>query len=202
MRNLKELFMRRSKKKYGKIKYINKEETNGKEQKKLNKIDLDKNNLKIVTIILITLIILILFLAGYSLSKSFSEVKINSVAKINEPVIVVDSNEKINVTAEKNVGEYKFRVLNYDENNINEALLHYMIEIEANVDESISFELYRDNEQIQLNDNLTEYIDIRRKEKEEHNYILKILYDKNKSKNIYDIIEKIQIKVHSEQKKI
>ena len=190
----------KKKKKYGTIKYINKEETKGKKEKIFSKIV--KSNLKIITIVLVILIVFIIFLTGYSLSKSFSEVKINSVAEVNEPIIVVDSNDKINVTAEKNVGEYKFTILNYDENGINEALLHYMIEINANVDESISFELYKDNEKIKLNDNLTDYIDIGRNEKEEHNYVLKIIYDKNKSKSIYDIIEKIQIKVHSEQKNI
>lgn len=37
---------------------------------------------------------------------------------------------------------------------------------------------------------------------QEDNYILKISYDKNQSNSIYDIIEKIQIKIHSEQKEI
>ena len=199
---LNKMTKRKNKKKYGKIKYINKAEKADKKAKRLNKIDLSKNNLKVITIVLILLVILILFLTGYSLSKSFSEIKISSVSEINNPVIVVNSNEKIKVTAEKNIGEYRFSVQNYNENEINEALLHYMIEIEANVDESINFELYKDDEKIPLNNNITDYIDIGKDKKEEHNYLLKIIYDKNKSKNIYDIIEKIQIKVHTEQKKI
>ena len=71
-----------------------------------------------------------------------------------------------------------------------------------NVDKSINFELYKNDINIPLKNNLTDYIDMRRNEKEEHKYTLKIIYDKNKSENIYDIIEKIQIKVHTEQKKI
>ena len=206
MKNIKEIFRKTNKKKYGKIK---------KEKKKKNKIDIKiektkknkrfnikKSNLKIVTILLLFLIILILFLTGYSLSKSFSEIKINSTAEISNPVIVVDSNEKINITAEKNIGEYRFSVRNYNDNEINEALLHYKIEIKADVDESINFELYRDNVEIALNENTTDYFNIGKNEKEDHNYLLKIKYDKNKSKNIYNIIEKIQIKIHSEQKKI
>ena len=161
-----------------------------------------KSNLKIITIIILFLIILILFLTGYSLSKSFSEIKINSIAEISQPIIEVDSNEKIKVTAEKNIGEYQFSVQNYNESEINEALLHYKIEIEANVDESIKFELYKNNEQMKLNKNTTDYINIAENKKEKHDYTLKIIYDKNKSENIYDIIEKIQVKVHTEQKKI
>ena len=191
---------KKSKKKYGK--YINRIERNNNKHKPTKKFDIKKSNLKVVTIIFILLIVLILFLTGYSLSKSFSEITMNAVSEINEPIIVVDSNEKIKITAEKNIGEYKFSVLNYDENSINEALLHYMIEIKGNVDESISFELYKNDIKVPLKNNLTDYIDMGRNQKEEHEYTLKIIYDKNKSENIYDIIEKIQIKVHTEQKKI
>ena len=80
----------KKKKKYGTIKYINKEETKDKKEKIFSKIV--KSNLKIITIVLVILIVFIIFLTGYSLSKSFSEVKINSVAEVNEPIIVVDSN--------------------------------------------------------------------------------------------------------------
>lgn len=187
----------KNKKKYGK--YVNKI---GENQTKANKTNFAKNNLKYMTAILVLLIILILFLTGYSIGKSFSEIKINSLADISKPIIIVDSNEKINVTAEKNIGEYHFSIQNYNENEINEALLHYKIEIIANVDETITFELYKNNEQIKIDKNVTDYIDIGKNKKEKHDYKLKIIYDKNKSENIYDIIEKIQVKVHTEQKKI
>lgn len=210
MRNIKEIFTKKDKKKYEKMQFFNKKEKiekisqtrkDRKNKKQINKFDISKSNLKVITIILLFIIILILFLTGYSLSKSFSEIKINSLAPISQPVIVVDSHEKIKITEEKNTGEYHFAVQNYNESQINEALLQYKITIEANVDKSINFELYKDNEQIQLKDNSTDYINIGRNEKEKHNYILKIKYDKNKSQNIYDIIEKIQVKIHSEQKK-
>ena len=187
----------KNKKKYGK--YVNKI---GENQTKANKTNFAKNNLKYMTAILVLLIILILFLTGYSIGKSFSEIKINSLADISKPIIIVDSNEKINVTAEKNIGEYHFSIQNYNENEINEALLHYKIEIIANVDETITFELYKNNEKIKIDKNVTDYIDIGKNKKEKHDYKLKIIYDKNKSENIYDIIEKIQVKVHTEQKKI
>ena len=206
MKNIKEIFRKTNKKKYGKIKKdaikINKFDIKKHNTKRFKRFDIKKSNLKIVTILLLFLIILILFLTGYSLSKSFSEIKINSTAEISNPVIVVDSNEKINITAEKNIGEYRFSVRNYNDNEINEALLHYKIEIKADVDESINFEIYRDNVEIALNENTTDYFNIGKNEKKDHNYLLKIKYDKNKSKNIYNIIEKIQIKIHSEQKKI
>ncbi len=206
MKNIKEIFRKTNKKKYGKIKKdaikINKFDIKKHNTKRFKRFDIKKSNLKILTILLLFLIILILFLTGYSLSKSFSEIKINSTAEISNPVIVVDSNEKINITAEKNIGEYRFSVRNYNDNEINEALLHYKIEIKADVDESINFELYRDNVEIALNENTTDYFNIGKNEKEDHNYLLKIKYDKNKSKNIYNIIETIQIKIHSEQKKI
>ena len=42
---------------------------------------------------------------------------------------------------------------------------------------------------------------ITKDEKQEHNYKLEIVYDKTKSTSLSDIVENIQIKVHSEQKK-
>ena len=54
---------------------------------------------------------------------------------------------------------------------------------------------------INLIDNKTEYIKISKDKKEERNYKIKITYDKNKTNTINDIMEKIQVRVHTEQEK-
>ena len=60
------------------------------------------------------------------------------------------------------------------------------------------------NEKIQLVDNKTDYIFINTKEKEEQSYKLKIMYDKiaHQLENGREILDDIQIKVHSEQQNI
>lgn len=47
----------------------------------------------------------------------------------------------------------------------------------------------------------TKDILISKNAKEEHNYKLEITYDKTKNISIQDIIQELQIKVHSEQKR-
>ena len=97
---------------------------------------------------------------------------------------------------------YTFKVKNYNEKNkITETDLQYYIEILSNTDNSINIELYQNENRINLNNNKTEYIQISKDKKEEREYKIKITYDKNKSNTINDIMEKIQVKVHTEQVK-
>ena len=79
--------------------------------------------------------------------------------------------------------------------------LLYTIEILTKTDESISFKLYKNNEEIQLQNNQTQEMLLTRNEKKEDNYKLEILYNKENT-NQKDIFQDIQIKVHSEQRKV
>ena len=78
--------------------------------------------------------------------------------------------------------------------------LLYTIEILTKTDESISFKLYKNNEEIQLQNNKTQEMLLTRNEKKEDNYKLEILYNKENT-NQEDIFKDIQIKVHSEKRK-
>ena len=49
--------------------------------------------------------------------------------------------------------------------------------------------------------NKTEYIKISKDQKEEREYKIKITYDKNNTVEVGDILEQIQVKVHTEQEK-
>ena len=59
----------------------------------------------------------------------------------------------------------------------------------------------QDENKIELADNKTEYIKISKNQKEEREYKIKILYDKSNKIAVEDILEKIQVKVHTEQEK-
>lgn len=157
---------------------------------------------KILTGVLIIFIIILLLFCGYSMAKSIEEFIIKGKAEIAEPILVVESNPSIDITASNNSGIYTFKVKNYDnQNKVTQVDLKYYIEILSNLDDSINIELYQDQNKINLENNKTEYLQISSKQKEEREYKMKVTYDKNKSKMTNDIMEKIQVRVHTEQMK-
>ncbi len=161
-----------------------------------------KKDSRILTGILVIFIILLLLFCGYSMAKSIEDIVIKGKAEIAEPILFVENNPSIDITAANNYGIYTFKIKNYNEKNqITQTDLKYYIEILSNTDNSINIELYQGEKKINLNNNKTEYIQILKNQKEEREYTIKITYDKNKSNTINDIMEKIQVKVHTEQVK-
>lgn len=128
----------------------------------------------------------------------------NIIAKsgIAVPVLEVEGKETTKISAINSVGYYDFSVKNYNEKNISDVSQNYNIEIVSNSDETIEFELYRDDQPIVLNNNKTNNIYIEGIKEKEHNYRLKVSYDSSKNNSQKDILEDVQIKVHSEQAKI
>mgnify|MGYP004497759279 CR=1 FL=1 len=162
----------------------------------------ENKNTKFITGILIIFIIIILMFSGYSMAKIIDEVIIKGKAQIAEPILVIENNPSIDITEAKNYGEYIFKVKNYnEENKISEVDLKYYIEVLSNSEESINVELYQNENKIELIDNKTEYIQISKENKEEREYKIKITYDKEKTNSLNDIMEKIQVRVHTEQEK-
>lgn len=170
---------------------------------KINKENkINQKNSKFITMSFIIFIIIILLMCGYSMAKIIEQVIIKGEAKIAEPILLIENNPSLDITATRNYGIYTFKVKNYnEENKITETDLKYYIEILSNTDNSINIELYQNENKINLNNNKTEYIQISKDKKEEREYKIKITYDKNKSNTIEDIMEKIQVKVHTEQVK-
>ena len=66
---------------------------------------------------------------------------------------------------------------------------------------AIKFKLYKGEEELLLEKNKTKDMIIKKNEKQEENYKLEITYDKNLVSSLEDIIQNVQIKVHSEQLK-
>ena len=114
----------------------------------------------------------------------------------------MENNPEITITSSDTKGTYDFKVKNYNsDEEITQIDLLYTIEILTKTDESISFRLYKNNKEIQLENNKTQEILLTKNEKKEDNYKLEILYN-NESTNKKDIFQDIQIKVHSEQRKV
>ena len=181
--------------KYSNLPIINKGKIYKEEEQK-------NSNSKLLTGIIVTFIIVLLLFCGYSMAKAIEEVIIKGQAEIAEPILVVENNPSIDITALKNYGVYTFKVKNYNEQNkITQTDLKYYIEIVSDADKSVNLELYQNENKINLTNNRTEYMEISKNEKQEREYQIRITYDKNKSNSIDDIIQKIQVKIHTEQVK-
>lgn len=155
-----------------------------------------------MTLIIISMIVLALFLSGYSMGKEYSSTNIVTNAKIAEPILIVENNPVIEVNGKKEKEYYEFKVKNYRDNGeINQIDLAYHIEILTKTQESISFKLYKNEEEILLENNQTKSMLLASKTIQEDHYRLEILYDKAKNLSQEDILQDVQIKVHSEQSK-
>lgn len=182
------------------IKYMNLPIINkGKITKEEN---LSQKNSRFATLILVVFIIILLLFCGYSMAKVIEDVILKSRTSIAEPILMIENNPSIDITELNNYGEYAFKIKNYNQQNkLTETDLKYYIEILGNIDDSVKIELYQNENRINLKDNKTDYIHISKDKKEEREYKVKLTYNKNNSNNIGDIMEKMQVKVHTEQVK-
>ena len=165
--------------------------------------DQRKNRKQQIIIICIILLIGITFFSGVSIGKAVHNTSIKSNTEIAKPILEVEKASEIIITEENNTGEYYFTVKNYnDAEEVSQVDLQYYIEIlDDNIDKAIEYQLYKENEKLDLQDNQTQKITLSKETKEEQNYILKVEYHADKN-TIGDIIDEIQVKVHSEQLKI
>lgn len=166
-----------------------------------NKIPL-KNKRKKLIIALISFTILALFLSGYSLGKEYKNVRIEASSKITQPILKVENNPVIEISGNKEKEYCLFKVKNYKENGeITQIALNYCIEILSKKQESISFKLYKNEQEVDLVNNKTSMMRLEAKTIQEDNYQLEILYDKNKDHSVGggDIIQDVKIKIYSEQ---
>ena len=158
---------------------------------------------KKIAFIIISVLVIITMFSGISLGKTIHNNYIKSNTQIAKPNLEVEKNSEIQITEDKKEGEYIFKVKNYNtQDEVSEVDLKYYVEIlENNKDTCLKYELYKENENIEIKDNKTMEFKLNKDEKKEDIYVLKIYYDSNKN-NLGDIIKDIQIKVHSEQLKI
>ena len=160
-----------------------------------------KNKKKEIIIIFSLIIILILFFSGFSIGKAYSNTQINGVSEVAMPILQVENGETLKINNKNNEGTYDFKIKNYnEEGKINQVDMDYYIEILPIDNEAISFELYKENEKVEITDNKTTKFTLEKGTKKEDNYKIKIIYDENKN-TTENIFEEVQIKVHSEQKR-
>lgn len=144
--------------------------------------------------------VLALFFSGSSMGKQFSSTNIETSSKIAEPIITVENSPIIKINGKKEREYYDFKIKNYRENGeVTQMDLIYHLEILFQTDKAISFKLYKDNEEILLENNKTADRKLKKEMVQEDNYQLEVIYDKSKNNSIDDILQDIQIKVNAEQ---
>ena len=162
-----------------------------------------KNKKQEIIIICIILVIGITFFSGVSVGKAVYNANMKNNTQIAKPILEVEKGSEIIITEDNKKGEYTFIVKNYNQaEEISQVDLTYYIEIlENDLENSIQYELYNQNEKIELKENKTREMSFHKDLKEEQNYTLIVTYDASKN-TIEDIMQDIQIKVHSEQLKV
>lgn len=169
--------------------------------KKIEKTFL-KNKRREITLILVSIMVLVLFFSGYSMGKEQSNISVDTNAQIAEPILVVENSPVMEINGKKQRQYYDFKVKNYNENGEKTQVdLQYNIEILAKTEKTISFKLYQNEQEIPLENNKTGNMKLGKENRQEDCYQLEIIYDKTQSSETTDIIQDVQIKVHSEQLK-
>ena len=149
--------------------------------------------------IIVLTIIIILLSTNMVYAKYISVDRLNSIISIATPIFVVEGKETTKISEINNIGYYEFSIKNFNETQISETGFLYTIQILSDTDEAIQFELYNEEKQIPLENLKTQQLSIIGNEKLEQKYKLKVIYDSTKGTAGKDILEEVQIKVHSEQ---
>lgn len=156
-----------------------------------------------ITLIIISTIVLLFYFSGFSIGKAFYKTNISANAHIARPILKVDNTPEVHIKTVNDIGTYEFKVKNYDEmGNITQVDLEYNIEILTEIDENILIKLFKENEEINLENNKTEKYELATHEMQEHNYKIEIACKKENIKEIEEIMQEIQIKVYAEQKEL
>lgn len=155
------------------------------------------------TVILIMLTSIIIFLTtNIVYAKYISTDKITSLFKIAKPIFIIEGGEIARISRDSSIGYYEFSIKNFNENEISEIGFEYTIEIISKINEAVKFELYNEENNINLVNLKTEKLLMKGNQKIEEKYHLKIILDDTKLIENEAFSEIIEIKIDSEQKKI
>ena len=157
----------------------------------------------VLTIILLSkksliLEVLTIILSTISLGKYFNKTKINVNSGVAIPIIKLEGEQKLIINNNQENKVYNLAVKNYDENEqITQVELEYYIEIISKKNDDINFKIYKEEKELNINNNKTEKFLLTKENKQRDNYKIEILLNKKISE---DILQNVEIKVYSEQK--
>lgn len=148
--------------------------------------------------IIVVAFVLTIILSTISLGKYFNKTKINVNSGVAIPIIKLEGEQKLIINNNQGNKVYNLAVKNYDENEqITQVELEYYIEIISKKNDNINFKIYKEEKELNINNNKTEKFLLTNENKQRDNYKIEILLNKKISE---DILQNIEIKVYSEQK--
>lgn len=158
------------------------------------RVELKKEIIKIIVVAFVLTIIL----STISLGKYFNKTKINVNSGVAIPIIKLEGEQKLIINNNQENKVYNLAVKNYDENEqITQIELEYYIEIISPKNDNINLKIYKEEKELNINNNKTEKFLLTKENKQQDNYKIEILLNKRMSENI---LQNIEIKVCSEQK--
>ena len=148
--------------------------------------------------IIVVAFVLTIILSTISLGKYFNKTKINVNSSVAIPIIKLEGEQKLIINNNQENKVYNLAVKNYDENEqITQVELEYYIEIISKKNDDINFKIYKEEKELNINNNKTEKFLLTKENKQQDNYKIEILLNKKISE---DILQNVEIKVYSEQK--
>ncbi len=148
--------------------------------------------------IIVVAFVLTIILSTISLGKYFNKTKINVNSGVAIPIIKLEGEQKLIINNNQGNKVYNLAVKNYDENEqITQVELEYYIEIISKKNDDINFKIYKEEKELNINNNKTEKFLLTKENKQRDNYKIEILLNKKISE---DILQNVEIKVYSEQK--
>ena len=150
-------------------------------------------------LIIIIIFFIILIINNKNIAKYIEKINIISKTIIAKPIINIEQDEKIVITKidiEKEI-EYKFKIKNYNENEISNMEFLYYIELQTNIPERLvecKLVDLEENKEIELINNKTNEFKIKKKKYEKEYKLITKLKDEKLNGNINIKIGVIQNK--------
>ena len=135
--------------------------------------------------IIVVAFVLTIILSTISLGKYFNKTKINVNSGVAIPIIKLEGEQKLIINNNQENKVYNLAVKNYDENEqITQVELEYYIEIISKKNDDINFKIYKEEKELNINNNKTEKFLLTKENKQRDNYKKEILVNKKISEDI------------------
>ena len=151
----------------------------------------NKSKKSIKKFLILYFIFAVTIVCQYSQSKFATSIYKDTSVYVAKPTVNligsdINKVEFVKETEHKCVAEYNFTITNYIDDDINEVNMRYFIDI--NIGNEFTYLLYKDEvKDTNLISNIESYSEIiGHDSKENHNYILKIVYEPTQTVNAYE----------------
>lgn len=159
-----------------------------------------KNKNRKLTLAIISSMVIVLFFSGFSMGKEIANKNLKTNTNIATPILKVENSDTLNIGNNTESGTYEFTVKNYDEQgNINQVDLEYYVEILTDINPNISFKIYKDGDELEMEENKTEKFSVKKDDKQTDTYRVLMTISNNKEEFEQSLQEMI-LKIHAEQK--